>query len=103
MLNLCPASPLLCARAAFVLLIMVALAIAGGCVPAQAVKQCQTQQDIFMGITRRTNVQPEAQDVAAAAHDGFAALLYSLTGTPLPEETVVRLRDRGLLPEDYPQ
>jgi hypothetical protein len=92
-----------CARAAFVLVVLMAIAFAGGCIPAQAVKQCETQQAIFMGITRRTNVQPEAHDVAAAAHDGFAALLYSLKGTPLPRETVVRLRDRGLLPEDYPE
>jgi len=75
-----------------------------GCgVSTAAIKTAETQQAIFLGISKRTDIKADTRHVAEAAYDAFGALLYNLTGRLMPPETVVRLRERDLLDKDYPQ
>ena len=73
----------------------------GCCVPAEVKAKIKTEYRINAAHAADASLPEHSRLIGADNADAWAAVDYSLTGTPLPEDVEARLRVRGQLPEGY--
>lgn len=72
-----------------------------GCISPAALKQCKDQIGFNTNHWNNASLPMESRLIGAKNADAWAAQLYNLDGTKLPDDVVHRLKKAGRLPEDY--
>lgn len=76
------------------LLLLLALAPLGACVPAQAVRLLEVEQAASAGHAADASLPRQAREIALDHHDVCAVLLEVLDDRPLPPGTAARIKAR---------
>lgn len=70
------------------------VAAAGGCVSAEAIRQCRENAAINRGHAADESLPAEAREIAEDNADAWAVQLYNLTGEEPSPATVARIESR---------